>query len=158
MEQIKLKGFEGIEIFVGTDGRFSATVNGKRLSYSHLGDLEERIMETKQPIAALHVPYPYGFNLPECIEVIRIEADGRLRDKQQYIYDAYSRVYVYDEEAEQKLRALFLRNEELRAEWEAITAELTLLTRDEYIRYRRAEHLQQQASQAAIAASAEEEG
>jgi hypothetical protein len=134
-----LKEYEGLGIEVDEDGKFTALLKGRKVRFSQLRDLEERITQTKRPIRALHVPYPFGFNLPEHIQVVRIEADGKLRDEQQIVYDAYSRVYLHDDKASAQFLDLFRRNEELREEWETVAAGLTLLTYDVYCRLREEE-------------------
>jgi hypothetical protein len=119
---MKLKTFEGTDIFVDEDGRYSATIDGRTVRNKSLREIEKRLAGQNRPVEALEFDYQDD---PRHVQIVRPDS-GKYdwRDANGYGYHWFS-LYVPAPEIEAQITALNDQMRALRERREALRRGLT---------------------------------
>lgn len=128
--ETKIKSVSGTDIFVGGDGKFFATINGRRVVRTQMRDLEKLIMAESTPVPALQVSR-HNIFAPEVIKITAVDSKGVFRGEGGKLIHEWSKaVFLPDDDVLAELKQLCEEERALRERWEQVVDRLTPMTRE----------------------------
>lgn len=119
----------GVEIRVNEYGKFVAVVNGKEVSRTSLSAMKRVIEKGLDAVPVLVPDCGYSRWSVRKDEILRVVGHDRLKGKtRRESYRPFEPVYLYDEEALEKLKALIEEHDALRKRWDEVLETMTRIT------------------------------